>query len=109
MRAGDEPRMPNPNFITIKVCGIEELDSPRRLNVVGASASLRFYGHRESDAALRLVVFELGMHDAAEMMRESELIGDFLDVEIDDRRWAYVGACGPNEARFRKEPNGPTT
>lgn len=90
---------------TIKLVGIEELDSIRRLSILHAMDSLRFYGYRESDVAQRMVAIELPMKEAAEVMREAEVLGDFPVVEIEDKYWTYVSHMGAGQARIRKDDN----
>jgi hypothetical protein len=97
-----------PGLITIQIIGVEDLESPRRTQQKNARESLRFYGHRTNDAARRVVVIELPMKEAAEYMTLTAQSGDFLEIEIDNRHWAYAAIIGKGEARFRKEggPNG---
>jgi hypothetical protein len=92
-----------PTLVTIKLIGVEELESPRRTQIKNARESLRFYGWRATDAARRLIVIELSMKEAAEYMTLTAQTGDFPEIEIDDRHWAYIIAIGRGEARFRQE------
>jgi len=96
--------IPVPEFTSIKLVGVENLERPGR-----DLRCLRFYGHRPNDAARRLVMIVLPMKEAAELMQEAGEIGDFPEVEIEDRFWTYVAVIGAHEARFRKEEeNGPS-
>lgn len=100
--------MPEPTFITIKIIGVEDLESTRRTTQKNARATLRFYGHRVNDIATRLVVIELLMEEAVEYLGMVADQNDFSEIEIDNRYWAYVIRVGENDARFKKEggPNG---
>jgi hypothetical protein len=82
----------------IKLVGVEDIEQ-RKVE----RPSMRFYGYRTVDAANRLVVIEVSMKEGIEIMHEAEQLSDFPEIDIDDKHWAYVGAIGPNEARFKKE------
>jgi hypothetical protein len=92
-----------PTTVTIKLFGVEELNSPRRTQMKGAHESLRFYGYRITDVARRLIVIELSMKEAAEYMTLTAQTKDFPEIEIDNHHWAYVAMVGSGEARFRRE------
>lgn len=99
--------------VTLNIVGVEDLASPRRVaaETLGERVGFRIYGNRVNDTARRLVVIEVPMKDAAEYMREAGQLGDFPQIEVDDKHWAYVAVVGAGEAQFKKEnpPNGPAS
>lgn len=104
-------RMPL-SLTTIRLVGVEVLQSPRRMSLPpNQRGSLRFYGYREADTANRMVVIELPLAQAEEIIDMATFMQGLPDLEVEDTSWAYVAVVGPNEAKFTSEvnDNGPST
>jgi hypothetical protein len=87
-----EPPITDP--VTIKVVGVENPKNPRRN---GPSHPVRLYGHRENDAAKRLVGVEVPVNLGTAMVKEFQDLKEFPDIEVSNKKWFYVAIVGPNE------------
>lgn len=87
-----EPKIENP--ITLKVVGVENPKNPRRK---APNHPVRLYGHRENDAAKRLVGVEVPVNVGTALVKEYRDASEFPDIEIANSAWFYVAVVGPDE------------
>jgi hypothetical protein len=80
--------------VTIKVIGVENPKNPRRNK---ESHPVRLYGHRENDAAMRLVGVEVPINVGVAIVKEFNDTKMFPDIEVPKRSWFYVAVIGKDE------------
>ena len=95
----EEPMLDPEKLIEIQLVGIENLNRRGRPPQPG----IKFYGKRVTDMAERLLVIELKMHDAEDIIDYMASHKDMPSIEVPNNTWAYVGILGENEAKFKQE------
>lgn len=94
-----EPPIVDP--ILIQIIGVEHSKSPRRAGT--PNHPVRLYGHRETDAAKRLVGVEVPCTIGSSMVTYFTEHNEFPVVEVGNKKWFFVGVIGADEALFKQE------